>query len=720
MKYDKHEFLAVKIKSFNINLIIMGIYISPSPLAVYKKYCNIIESISIKYYSSSLVIFGDFNLPLISWSNEDNLLTCEPMVKAAPEVINAAACIREQFSELGMQQVHPNHPVKGYSLDLVFTSTPCIRFRHDLDAIVPQDKEHHLSGTFDFSNVCVPLKPLYHVSRYNFNKIDINLLNQCLYDVNWIEVFNFEIFDINNCINFFYDLLYELIEITVPKLKFKNNNFPTWYSKDLIKCIIDKKIAHLNWQKTNDNKFLIEFKRLRAKSICLSRENYNEYMKGIESSIKGNTGAFWRYVNGRRDHKSIPSEMYSNEFDNSDKFINDPEISEGFATFFSSVYKKQYDKLINTDSNNIVAISSVSSIDIHVEDIELAIRTLRLVGPGPDMIPPIFLKSCSKSITFPLLLLYKQSLKTGIFPDKWKLSYITPVFKSGSRTVITNYRPVCAISAFAKLFESIVYEKFYARIYQLISVNQHGFMRNRSIVTNLLGYTSVVLDSLEKGAQVDVIYYDFAKAFDCVDHSILISKLNKMGVSGCFLQWIRSYLSNRFQSVKIRNSISSSFFVPSGVPQGSNLGPLLFLLFINDITECVNHSFLDLFADDLRMYKKIEIHTDFIDLQSDIDKIFQWSVDNNMDLSIHKCRTMSIYRGNFVHKFNYMINGNVLDRVDVVRDLGIYFDSGWTFDNHIEFITSKASKLIGFIKRTTFKFRSIALPSTLKKALSTF
>ena len=141
------------------------------------------------------------------------------------------------------------------------------------------------------------------------------------------------------------------------------------------------------------------------------------------------------------------------------------------------------------------------------------------------MIPPIFLKSCSKLIIFPLLLLYKQSLKTGIYPEKWKFSYITPVFRSGSRTVITNYRPVCAISALAKLFESIIYEKFYARIHQLISVNQHKFMKNRSIVTKLLGYTSVALDSLKKGAQVNVIYYDFAKAIDCVDHSILI-KLN--------------------------------------------------------------------------------------------------------------------------------------------------------------------------------------------------
>ena len=184
-----------------------------------------------------------------------------------------------------------------------------------------------------------------------------------------------------------------------------------------------------------------------------------------------------------------------------------------------------------------------------------------------------------------------------------------------------------------------------------------------------------------------------AKAFDCVDHSILISKLRKIGVSGAFLKWIISYLSNRFQAVKIRESLSFWFLTTSGVPQGSNLGPLLFLLLINDITSCVKNSHLDIFADDLRMYKSVVGFNDYIALQYDIDSIYQWSIQNIIDLSIAKCKVMTIGREFSVHEYEYKINIIVLTRTYVIKDLGIVFDCEWKINHHIQFITSKAFKL---------------------------
>ena len=147
-------------------------------------------------------------------------------------------------------------------------------------------------------------------------------------------------------------------------------------------------------------------------------------------------------------------------------------------------------------------------------------------------------------------MIFNEFLKQGQFPDQWKTSYIT-VFKSKWRQLVNNYKPVCAINAFAKLFESIEYVKQYDTLSHVIFKNQHGFMKQRSVITNLLNYSNIVTETLSRGAQLDVIYYDFAKAFDCVDHTILMRKLRNNGVSGLVLQCIKSYISNRNHSVRI-------------------------------------------------------------------------------------------------------------------------------------------------------------------------
>ena len=710
------EFLFVRIKLQNTNLIIGALYMPPFALPDdYEKFCLILESINKENISSSLIVCGDFNLSYIVWENNDDLLTFYSFNnKAEAKDVLAANIIKNHFSELGItHQHHPIHPVKGYSLDLAFSTSTEFGFLHDIDAIVPWDKEHHFSSTFEFrspGNNINNSKNLYHISRYNFNKVNSTLLNHLIFSINWIEFLDFNTLNLDECIELFYRLLYELIDIVVPKYIFKCNNFPTWFSKNLIETIIDKKIAHFNWKNTGDIRYQIEFKRLRALSILLSRKNYQEYIHNIENSIGRNSKTFWNYVNECRNYKNIPSVMKHNNF----VFDNDLEICNAFADFFSSVYKVSNNNSHRHVFNNN---SILDSIVLHVSDIELAIRALRPVGPGPDGIPPKFIKTCSSSIALPLYIIFNQSLKIGKFPEKWKQSYITPVFKSGDRKNISNYRPICAINAFAKLFESAVYEKFYLSTEHLISKNQHGFVKKKSIITNLLNYSSKVTESLNSGAQVDVIYYDFAKAFDCVDHNILINRLSKIGISGSFLNWIESYLQNRLQTVRIRDTLSYSFLATSGVPQGSKLGPLLFILFINDVTTCVRSSQLDLFADDLRMYKTIHSLADCQSIQSDIDNIYKWSIENNIDLNIKKCSVMTVGKGLLLYEHDYCINDTTLERIYEVRDLGIIFDSAWTFDKHIDFAVSKAFKLIGFIKRTTFKFRSYKAIVGLYKSL---
>ena len=174
-------------------------------------------------------------------------------------------------------------------------------------------------------------------------------------------------------------------------------------------------------------------------------------------------------------------------------------------------------------------------------------------------------------------------------------------------------------------------------IHQVIHPRQHGFVRGRSTVTNLLVYENFISESMMLGCEVDSVCKDFSKAFDRVDHGLLVNKLQRVGFGGVMLKWLASYLYQRSQCVKIKNFVSVKMCVPSGVPQGSHLGPLLFNLFVNDISVCfVNSDFL-LFADDLKIYRAVRNVSDTLVLQDDLDRLYDWSIKNKLSLNVSKC-----------------------------------------------------------------------------------
>jgi hypothetical protein len=186
-------------------------------------------------------------------------------------------------------------------------------------------------------------------------------------------------------------------------------------------------------------------------------------------------------------------------------------------------------------------------------------------GAGPDRIPPLILKNCASAFAHPLSLLFNRSLSTCVFPEIWKLSYVTPIFKKGRRNNVEDYRVVAILSAIPKRFELLVYRTTYEDLKNLISVNQHGFMKNRSTVTNLLEYASFVLNSIEKGWQVDSVYTNFSKASDRVRHELLLEEMS-VGIEPARCLWLRSYLTGRIPRIGIGGAVSKDIRVTSGVP----------------------------------------------------------------------------------------------------------------------------------------------------------
>lgn len=238
----------------------------------------------------------------------------------------------------------------------------------------------------------------------------------------------------------------------------------------------------------------------------------------------------------------------------------------------------------------------------------------------------------------------------------------------------------------------------------VINTTQHGFIKVRSVETNLLSFYNAISKSMESGTQTDVIYTDFSKAFDSVDHSLLLAKLHMYGVSDPLLSWFKSYLSDRTQQVKINDFLSDPFHASSGVPQGGHISPLLFAIFIIDIGTCFSYCDNLLFADDLKFFASFSSLVDSSLIQKDLDKLHGWCCDNGLKLNTSKCHKMSYTRYRNKIKYDYNILDDKLVEVDTIKDLGVTFQSNLYFSSHIENSSTKALKRLGFLTRCTKEF----------------
>ena len=246
------------------------------------------------------------------------------------------------------------------------------------------------------------------------------------------------------------------------------------------------------------------------------------------------------------------------------EIANTPQdISNLFADFFHSVFKPPFDPPLtcNTSYNPNPILTS---FDFSLEDLQKCFSQMGNSGnPGSDGVPEKIIKLCSPSLTLPLFILFKSSFNLGYFPNTWKEALILAIYKSGNKDDISNYRGVTIICGMAKLFDSLLYNILYDKVSHLISPHQHGFVRGKSVETGLFCFTDEVTQSVVNGSQTDVVYFDFSKAFDSVDHKLLFSKLYNLGIRGWALKWLISYLNNRSLKVSFNGTLSKKFFVRS-------------------------------------------------------------------------------------------------------------------------------------------------------------
>ena len=473
------------------------------------------------------------------------------------------------------------------------------------------------------------------------------------------------------------------------------------------------------WQVTSGQDYLQYVKaRNLARKECRKAQRQTE--QRLASEAKSNPNNIWKYTKSKTASRSgIPNLQKTD----GSKAKSDKEKAEALNDFFKSVFTIEAPgPTPEPPRYNFKA--TLKTIEVKVEDVEKLLSNLiHGKSAGPDGIPPQILSIAAKELAIPLRNLFQLSLNTGKLPLEWKKANVSPIHKKGPRTTPNNYRPVSLTSVTCKVMEKLVRKAVMTHLEEneIISKDQHGFISGRSCTTHLLETLDTWTEILDEGGSIDVVYTDFQKAFDSVPHNRLVEKVAACGINGDLKDWIKDFLSNRTQSVVVNGTRSQEGKVTSGIPQGSVLGPILFVIYINDLPNCTTNQ-VKMFADDTKIFSRSDVHGNEASLQKDLDELVKWSEKWQLKFHPEKCALMKL--GPRTDTEYYMTskdkNGNEtcikIQEKEAEKDLGVFVDNSLSFKHHVEKAKLKANRVMGLIRRS-FDYLSEEMFVQLFKAL---
>lgn len=608
------------------------------------------------------------------------------------------------------QNNHIRNTTSNATLDLVLSNSH-LKVIESPDPVTNVDRFHPpLEFKIDLSHVKCKKEIL---TFRNYKKVDWIMLNKKLSEVDWIPLMESSK-DTELMLDTFYQILSSTLDKFCPTIVKKTTGEKNIHSKETIKLKNQKRKWHAKHKKYNNPSDYIKFCEIRDAYQKSRESDYSHHIEEIETNLRDNPKKFWNFVNERRSKSAGVAEYVHLDDESAD---NPTDAAQLFSKQFASVLVTNAQP-ITSQSSQSCSNSVWSEVSLTLDDVFAKLCNLNAKkSAGPDGFPPVLFKNCASFLTFPLFLIIKSSLDNGCMPVKLKQAYIVPIHKSGSLNDVRNYRPIAKLSIIAKIIDSLMADQLFMHFSHLISTNQHGFFKKRSTVTNLLAYTDKLQQCLEEGGQVDVIYTDFSKAFDKVNHQLLINKLDSLGVGGSAMKWFQSYLTGRTQRVKIINELSDIVDVTSSVLQGSHCGPILFSIFVNDIASDTDTDNC-MYADDFKASKEIKSIDDCVKLQQSIDKIAEFTKNNGLVLNVDKCAIMSFTKRTttaIIH--NYQIENQSLIRKDTMRDLGVIFEKKLNFSAHIERLCKKGRQMCGFVIRNSKHFKKYETEVSLYKSL---
>ena len=449
---------------------------------------------------------------------------------------------------------------------------------------------------------------------YNYKNGDFDSLRATLRCLPLLDLVENES-DIDSARTKWKDLFLATVNKRIPKIKVKSSYKPPYITEDIIHALNKKETLRKRAKSTNSSSLWDWYRELRRSIKNMIRSKKREYISSLASSVKEKPKEFWRFFKTKTTGSSIPVILTHND----EQFTIAERKGDAFNKYFASTFHPATPRSSSDWSSNY-GENTLDSICVRTEEISYILSNLSTKkATGPDEISARMLKECSNEIAPSLTALFNKSLTLSKVPQEWKEANVVPVPKKGDVDLISNYRPISLLSLVSKLLEQIVHVHVSEFVESSLSNLQHGFRKRRSCVTQLLGVLHDVGKALDSGQEADVIYLDFSKAFDSVSHKNLLLKLKQHGISDSLLSWFADYLNERRQRVFLEGVSSSFLNVTSGVPQGSVLGPLFFLIYANDLPNAASHSIVPMFADDSKCYRQISHPRDRDLLQHDLN-----------------------------------------------------------------------------------------------------
>lgn len=504
-------------------------------------------------------------------------------------------------------------------------------------------------------------------------------------------------------------------------MRSRGNKKKQWMDKTTLAAVRKKHKLFRLWTKSRDVMDYQNYIRANNEARKACRKAQRQLEQTVASNAKNNPKAFWSYVNSKTKTRSGVADLKKED---GTRASTDQEKADILNNFFQSVFTVENDSNI-PDPPLYEYKETVTDFEISVEKVRNLLLTLNThKASGPDGLHPLFLSKAADALAYPFAKLFRTSLDEGKIPEEWRKAKICPIFKKGSKLLANNYRPVSLTCIMCKLMETLIRERLMSHLKNnnLISEKQHGFVPGRSCVTQLLDVMDTGTQILDEGGSVDVIYMDFQKAFDSVPHHRLLVKVEAHGISGAVLTWIKDFLANRRQTVMVNSAESEDALVTSGIPQGSVLGPVLFVLYINDLPSVVTNQ-SRLFADDTKVFTRSDITGATESLQNDLTKLEEWSEQWQLKFHPQKCHVLKLgsKKSDGVYKMSGInemgeTTDLVLAECEFEKDLGVYIDNSLCFRQHVATSTTKANRMMGIIRRS-FDFLTVSMFLYLFKAL---
>lgn len=638
-----------------------------------------------KEYTLACVL-GDFNLPDIEWTRPSQQSNIS---------VNSDVFLQTMLSYYFTQINSKISNVHGNILDLVFVNTPSLIPEiesFNLDCF-PSD---HAVLYFEI-HTRLPHMPKNKRSVYNYKRADFDQLIATFLSAPILDQL-MQANDVNELWAIWEEFINKTVDANVPKITFRNSNDPPWFDSEARHIVNRKNSAWRAAKKRGTERLWAKYRALRNEAKATLSSKYDSYILSLADMCKVNPKKFWSFFKAKTKSRSTPLILYKDPDDN--ECIDPYDRAELFNSHFVSVFNSNASVpdsfTLPGDPAPAIPVPTFSANDIITVLSQLDTNK----ACAPNDISPTLLKKCGPALATSLAVIFNVILDSGTVPDQWKQTNVVPIHKKGDKNLVSNYRPISLLNIVSKIMERCVFNYLCDILWPKIHHLQHGFMKGRSCTSQLIRVYHNISAILDKGGQVDIVFLDFSKAFDSVPHHLLLKKLHHMyGIEGNLLSWFKSYLKSRQQRVIIEDVHSEWSPVASGVPQGSIIGPQLFLLYINDMP-LVTNSTVALFADDSKCFRQISSINDCQTLQQDIDKLHQWSKSNLMTFNASKCKVLTITRTRNPIDYVYRMNGIALDKVVSFKDLGVTVDPKLSFKDHLKNITCVTNKVCGVIKRS--------------------